>query len=148
MIFIFPFFDLFNKTLDTFKLTDTVDVIKTGCFVLCGQGPIIKVMPDDIVYVNIQKEDLQQIVEDHLLGNKVVERLLYVDPHTKETIKNQKGSKFYQKQYRIALRNCGLINPEDIKEYIAVRGYEALATVLTPSETFILSQDEYEQNYK
>ncbi len=131
------FLDLLKKTLESYQLTDTIDVIKTGCFGMCGQGPIIKVMPDDIVYVKIQKDDIQQIVEDHLINDKIVDRLLYVDPVTKESIKTQKGNKFYQKQYRIALRNCGLINPEDIQEYIAVRGYEALATVLennTPEE--------------
>ena len=122
---------LLTKAIENKGLNDSIKIVKTGCFGICGQGPILKVLPDDIVYVNIQKEDLDVIVEDHLMNNKIIERLLFVDPKTNKKVWEEKGNKFYQKQYRIALRNCGLINPEDIKEYIAVRGYEALATVLS-----------------
>ena len=122
---------LLTKAIENKGLNDSIKIVKTGCFGICGQGPILKVLPDDIVYVNIQKEDLDVIVEDHLMNNKIIERLLFVDPKTNKKVREEKGNKFYQKQYRIALRNCGLINPEDIKEYIAVRGYEALATVLS-----------------
>lgn len=122
---------LLTKAIENKGLNDSIKIVKTGCFGICGQGPILKVLPDDIVYVNIQKEDIDVIVEDHLMNNKIIERLLFVDPKTNKKVWEEKGNKFYQKQYRIALRNCGLINPEDIKEYIAVRGYEALATVLS-----------------
>ncbi len=122
---------LLTKAIENKGLNDSIKIVKTGCFGICGQGPILKVLPDDIVYVNIQKEDIDVIVEDHLMNNKIIERLLFVDPKTNKKVREEKGNKFYQKQYRIALRNCGLINPEDIKEYIAVRGYEALATVLS-----------------
>jgi len=124
-------FNLLQKKLEENDLINTINLVKTSCFGICSQGPIIKVLPDDIVYVNIKKEDLDLIITNHLLQNNIVDKLLYINPLTKEKIKKEKESKFYQKQYRIALRNCGLIDPENINEYIAVKGYEALATVLT-----------------
>lgn len=124
-------FNLLQKKLEENDLINTINLVKTSCFGICSQGPIIKVLPDDIVYVNIKKEDLDLIITKHLLQNNIVDKLLYINPLTKEKIKKEKESKFYQKQYRIALRNCGLIDPENINEYIAVKGYEALATVLT-----------------
>ncbi len=124
-------FNLLQKKLEENDLINTINLVKTSCFGICSQGPIIKVLPDDIVYVNIKKEDLDLIITNHLLQNNIVDKLLYINPLTKEKIKKEKESKLYQKQYRIALRNCGLIDPENINEYIAVKGYEALATVLT-----------------
>lgn len=126
-----------QKAISDKNLNSSVSVIKTGCFGVCLQGPIIKVLPDDLLYVSVKLTDIDEILEEHIIKGNVVTRLLYKDPMTLQPVKQQKETKFYQKQFRIALRNCGLINPEDISEYIAVRGYEALATVLaenTPSE--------------
>ena len=119
------------------NMDEEIKVIKTGCFGFCGQGPIIKVQPDNVFYVKVKLDDVDEIFEEHVIKGRVVERLLFVDPKALETVKEHKDMDFYKKQYRIALRNCGLINPEDISEYIAVRGYEALAIVLsenTPTE--------------
>jgi NADH:ubiquinone oxidoreductase subunit F (NADH-binding)/(2Fe-2S) ferredoxin/NAD-dependent dihydropyrimidine dehydrogenase PreA subunit len=129
--------DLLRDKVSELGLTNTVKIIKTGCFGFCEEGPIIKVKPDNIVYVKVQFSDVDEIFEQHVLRGHIVERLLSVDPETQETYKEDKALGFYKKQYRIVLRNCGFINPEDIQEYIAVRGYEALAIVVsenTPEE--------------
>lgn len=129
--------DLLKAKVKELKMDDEVSVIKTGCFGFCGQGPIIKVQPDNVFYVKVKTTDIDEIFEEHIIKGRVVERLLFEDPKAKEPIKEHKDMDFYKKQLRIALRNCGFINPEDISEYIAVRGYEALATVLnqnTPEE--------------
>ncbi|KXO17123.1 protein HymB [Clostridiales bacterium KA00134] len=112
------------------KLYD-VEVIKTGCFGFCGEGPIVKVYPDNIFYTKVKPEDAKEIVEEHILNGRAVERLLYKNPATGKKIVNQHAMNFYEKQTRIALRNCGLINPEEINEYIARDGYQALGQVLT-----------------
>jgi NADH:ubiquinone oxidoreductase subunit F (NADH-binding)/(2Fe-2S) ferredoxin/ferredoxin len=129
--------DLLKAKVKELKMDDEISVIKTGCFGFCGQGPIIKVQPDNVFYVKVKTTDIDEIFEEHIIKGRVVERLLFEDPKAKEPIKEHKDMDFYKKQLRIALRNCGFINPEDISEYIAVRGYEALATVLnqnTPEE--------------
>ncbi|PAT02415.1 NADH-quinone oxidoreductase subunit J/K [Candidatus Izimaplasma bacterium ZiA1] len=125
--------DLKNK-ISELGMSDEVRVIKTGCFGFCGQGPIIKVQPDNVFYVKVKLEDIEDIVNEHIVKGRVVERLLFVDPKAKNLVKEHKDMDFYKKQYRIALRNCGFINPEDISEYIAVRGYEALAVVLNENK--------------
>ncbi|OBR93312.1 NADP-reducing hydrogenase subunit HndC [Clostridium ragsdalei P11] len=112
-------------------LENTVDVISTGCFGFCEKGPIVKVVPDNIFYVEVNTERAKLIVYEHMAKNTVVEEALYRDPITKEKISNQTDIPFYKNQKRIALRNCGLLNPEDITEYIAMNGYEALGRVLT-----------------
>ncbi len=111
-------------------LENDVRVIQTGCFGFCAQGPIVKIMPDNVFYVQVQPEDAAEIVEKHIVGKELVERLLYVEPMLKERIHDYAKMSFYAKQQRIALRNCGLINPEDISEYIAAKGYQALAKCL------------------
>ena len=111
-------------------LENDVRVIQTGCFGFCAQGPIVKIMPDNVFYVQVQPEDAAEIVEKHIIGKELVERLLYVEPMLKERIHDYAKMSFYAKQERIALRNCGLINPEDISEYIAAKGYQALAKCL------------------
>ncbi|MBR4673722.1 MAG: NADH-quinone oxidoreductase subunit NuoF [Victivallales bacterium] len=111
-------------------LENDVRVIQTGCFGFCAQGPIVKIMPDNVFYVQVQPEDAAEIVEKHVIGKELVERLLYVEPMLKERIHDYAKMSFYAKQQRIALRNCGLINPEDISEYIAAKGYQALAKCL------------------
>ncbi len=105
-------------------------VVKTGCFGFCEKGPIVKIVPENIVYTQVKPEDAEELVEEHIIRGKKVERLLFEDPETKEKIGDAKSMNFYKKQIRIALRNCGIIDPENIDEYIARDGYEALAGVL------------------
>lgn len=111
-------------------LKESVTVKKTGCFGFCEKGPIVKILPDDVLYVEVTPDDAQEIVESHLLNNKLVERLLFVDPRTREKIHDGKNMQFYKKQKRIALKNCGVIDPENIEDYIAHDGYKALRKVL------------------
>ncbi len=108
-------------------ISDKVEVIVTGCFGFCEKGPIIKVIPDNTFYVQVAPEDAAEIVKEHIVNGKRVERLLYVDPKSSLIISDSKHMDFYRKQLRIALRNCGLIDPENIEEYIARGGYDALA---------------------
>lgn len=111
--------------------SETVKVIKTGCFGFCEQGPILKVEPDDVFYVKVSMKDAKEIVDEHIIKGRIVERLLYEDPQQKKKVLKQEDMSFYKKQKRVALRNCGLIDPEDISEYIALGGYEALGMALT-----------------
>ena len=118
-------------------LENDVRVIQTGCFGFCAQGPIVKIMPDNVFYVQVTPDDAKEIVESHIVGHQLVERLLYVEPLLKERIHDYAKMSFYAKQMRISLRNCGLINPEDIGEYIAAGGFQGLAkalTEMTPAE--------------
>lgn len=108
-----------------------VSIIKTGCFGFCEQGPIVKIEPDNVFYVKVGPKDAKEIIDEHIVKGRRVERLLYVEPTQKEVIRTQQEMPFYKKQLRIALRNCGLINPEDLNEYIALGGYEALGRSLT-----------------
>lgn len=108
-----------------------IKVVKTGCFGFCGQGPIVKIHPENVFYVKVKPEDAKEIVAEHIVKGRRVERLLYEEPQLKEKLDESSKMNFYKKQYRIALRNCGLINPEDVNEYIAFNGYEALGKVLT-----------------
>jgi len=113
-------------------LEEEVAIVKTGCFGLCALGPIMIVYPEGAFYAMVKEEDIPEIVSEHLVKGNVVERLLY-----DETVKGNneilplQDTQFYKKQHRVALRNCGAINPENIEEYIGTRGYEALGTVLT-----------------
>lgn len=117
-------------------LENEVQVVITGCFGFCEKGPIVKVIPDNTFYTSVKPEDAAEIVKEHVIKGRVVPRLLYEDPETMKHVSDSKHMAFYQKQFRIALRNCGFINPENIDEYIARDGYEALAKVLqgTPQE--------------
>ncbi|MBE0652725.1 MAG: NADH-quinone oxidoreductase subunit NuoF, partial [Bacteroidales bacterium] len=112
-------------------LDETVQVIMTGCFGFCEKGPIVKVMPDNTFYTEVRPEDAKDIIEEHIIKGRKVNRLLYKDPKLKESISDSKHMGFYKKQLRIALRNCGFINPENIDEYIARDGYMALGKVLS-----------------
>ncbi len=112
-------------------LDNEVQVIATGCFGFCEKGPIVKIMPDNTFYTQVCPADAREIVEEHLIKGRKVNRLLYVDPENKEHISDSKHMGFYKKQLRIALRNCGFIDPENIDEYISRDGYEALAKCLT-----------------
>ena len=112
-------------------LEDEAQVIRTGCFGFCEKGPVVKVIPDNTFYVQVRPEDAEEIVSEHLLKGCRVRRLLYVDPETHLRVSDSKHIGFYRKQLRIALRNCGFIDPENIGEYIARDGYAALGKALT-----------------
>ncbi|MBN2510428.1 MAG: NADH-quinone oxidoreductase subunit NuoF [Spirochaetales bacterium] len=107
-----------------------VQILKTGCFGLCEKGPIVKVLPDESFYVHVKPEDATEIIEEHVIKGREVKRLLY-DTSDSKANKAMENLDFYQKQFRIVLRNCGVINPEDIDEYIARDGYAALSKVLS-----------------
>lgn len=111
-------------------VADKVDVITTGCFGFCEKGPIVNVIPDNTFYTQVKPEDAEEIIKEHVIGGRRVERLLYVDPKTEHTVSDSKHMDFYRKQMRIALRNCGFIDPENINEYIARDGYAGLADVI------------------
>ncbi|MEG1254540.1 NADH-quinone oxidoreductase subunit NuoF [Clostridium sp.] len=113
------------------NLEKEVYVSITGCFGFCEKGPIVKITPDDVFYVHVTPDDAEEIINQHIVNGKILDRLLYEEPTIKEKVKTQDHMTFYKKQVRIALRNCGLINPEDIKEYIAEKGYMALGKCLT-----------------
>ena len=121
----------FQKLVLEQGLDSEVQVIKTGCFGFCEKGPIVKMLPDNTFYTQVKPEDCQEILNEHIVKGRKVKRLLYVNPETKEPITDSKHMEFYRKQIRIALRNCGFINPENIDEYIARDGYQALGKVLT-----------------
>ena len=119
-----------------FGVEDKVEITMAGCFGFCERGPIVKVYPDHIFYTKVKVEDCEEIIEKHICHQKIVERLLYRNVNG-ESVKLQDDISFYKKQNRIALRNCGFINPEVIAESIATKGYQALAKVLfemTPEE--------------
>ena len=112
-------------------LSEEIKVIRTGCFGLCALGPIMIVYPEGSFYSQVKVEDIPEIVEEHLLKGRIVTRLLYDETVTPTEIKSLNDTKFYAKQERVALRNCGVIDPENIDEYIAYDGYQALAKCLT-----------------
>ncbi len=123
----------FEKQLAEKELEKEVKVVQTGCFGLCALGPIVIVYPEGAFYSMVKPEDVAEIVEEHLLKGRIVQRLLYEETiHAEEDdIKSLNEVNFYKKQMRVALRNCGVINPENIEEYIGVDGYQALGKVLT-----------------
>ena len=123
-----------NRHIEKHGLKDRVKVIMAGCFGFCAKGPIVKIEPDDTFYIEVKPEDAEEIVESHIINGNVVERLLFVDSTNSSKIKSQHNIPFYKKQMRIALRNCGVIDPENIKEYIAADGYKALGNVLNNYE--------------
>jgi NADH:ubiquinone oxidoreductase subunit F (NADH-binding)/(2Fe-2S) ferredoxin/NAD-dependent dihydropyrimidine dehydrogenase PreA subunit len=123
--------DALKAELVSHGYDNEIKVVKTGCFGFCGQGPIVKIHPENVFYVKVKPEDAKEIVAEHIVKGRRVERLLYEEPQLKEKLDESSKMNFYKKQYRIALRNCGLINPEDVNEYIAFNGYEALGKVLT-----------------
>ena len=112
-------------------LTEEVAVVQTGCHGLCALGPIMIVYPDASFYSMVKSEDIPEIVTEHLLKGRIVKRLLYTETITETGVKSLNDTDFYKNQYRVALRNCGVINPENIDEYIGTDGYQALGKVLT-----------------
>ena len=124
--------EIFEKGLE-----NEVQVITTGCFGFCEKGPIVKVMPDNTFYTQVKPEDAIEIISEHVIKGRKVERLLYINPETHKAVSDSKHMGFYRKQLRIALRNCGFIDPENIEEYISRDGYAALAKCLiemTPAQ--------------
>ena len=120
-----------KNELEKNGLTDEVAIVKTGCHGLCAAGPIMAVYPEACFYSMVKVEDIPEIVSEHLLKGRVVSRLLYKETSAEGGILSLNETDFYKKQTRIALRNCGVINPENIDEYIGTGGYEALGKVLT-----------------
>ena len=136
----------FEEGLKKHGLDKEIAIVKTGCHGLCAMGPIVVVYPDATFYAKVQPEDVEEIVSEHLVNGRVVDRLIYREAAEDGTHahKSINETNFYKKQHRIALRNCGVINPENIDEYIATRGYEALGKVLTqmqPDEVIQLILD-------
>ena len=123
-----------EKELAAKGLSDEIKVVQTGCFGLCALGPIMIVYPEGTFYSRVTEADVTEIVEEHLLKGRVVDRLVYNEPAAgsgKHEVASLSDTGFYKTQMRVALRNCGVINPEEIDEYIGVDGYQALGTVLT-----------------
>lgn len=123
--------EAFNRELAENGLNEEVKVIKTGCFGLCALGPIVVVYPEATFYSMVKPEDVKEIVEEHLLKGRVVKRLLYDETSQNDTVTSLNDTEFYKHQMRIALKNCGRIDPNNIDEYIGYNGYEALGKVLT-----------------
>ncbi len=127
----------FNRQLAAEGLEDQVQVSVIGCFGFCVQGPIVKIMPDNTMYVKVKPEDVSDIVHQHLLDSRRVKRLLYHDPSSGRDLEHSEDFPFYKKQKRVVMRNLGLVHPEKMEESIAFRGYEALARSVcekTPQE--------------
>lgn len=120
-----------NYFLSEFDLQDEIQVLFTGCFGFCEKGPILKILPDNTFYVSVSVSDIEEIVKEHILKGRPVKRLLYKEPVTGKKISESRAMDFYKKQIRIALRNCGFIDPENIEEYISRDGYMALGKCLT-----------------
>ena len=125
----------FDDALAAQGLTEEVKIVQTGCFGLCALGPVVIVHPDGTFYSRVTPEDVKEIVSEHLLKGRVVDRLVYNDTGDKAEATPERASlndtAFYRSQKRVALRNCGVINPENIDEYIAMDGYAALGKALT-----------------
>lgn len=124
-------FEGLNEELTRKELKNEVQVIRTGCFGFCEKGSIVKIMPDNTFYVQVKPEDIKEIIDEHIIKGRTINRLLYVNPKTQQHILDSKQMGFYKKQLRIALRNCGAIDPENIDESIAKDAYQALGKVLT-----------------
>ena len=123
--------DKLQSEIDKNGLSSEVQVVKTGCFGLCALGPIMIIYPEGTFYSMVKDEDIPEIVSEHLLKGRIVSRLVYDETLAENGIKSLNDTDFYRKQKRVALRNCGVINPENIDEYIALNGYTALGKVLT-----------------
>ena len=136
--------EVLEKEIAKHGLQNEIGIVKTGCFGLCALGPIMIVYPEGSFYSMVNEEDIPEIVAEHLANGQVVKRLLYQETVKENEILPLQETKFYKKQRRVALRNCGVIAPENIEEYIGTRGYEALGKVLTemtPDEVIQLMLD-------
>lgn len=134
-------YEMLRDEVERKGLEGDVQVIRTGCFGFCEKGPILKILPDNTFYTLVKPSDAKEIIDEHIIKGRRVYRLLYTDPETEEHVPDSKHMGFYKKQLRIALRNCGIIDPENIEESIARDAYQALGKVLTeytPRETIDL----------
>ena len=122
------------------NMEDQVQVLKTGCFGFCEKGPVVKILPDNTFYVQVKPEDAEELVKEHILKGRKVNRLLYLDPATSEHVSDSKHMDFYKKQKRVALRNCGFVDPDNIDEYIARDGYAALGMALSMSQAEVIEE--------
>ena len=123
--------EAFEAELKKAKMDQEVRVVKTGCFGLCAMGPIVMVFPEGACYTKVTVDDVAEIVSEHIVKGRIVTRLLHMDGDGGETVTSLSDTQFYKHQLRIALRNCGVINPESIDEYLGVDGYTALERILT-----------------
>ncbi len=133
-----------EKEIKKHCLEKEVCVVKTGCHGLCALGPIVIVYPEGAFYSMVNTDDIPEIVSEHLVKGRIVTRLLYQETVKEDGFTPIVDTAFYRKQHRVALRNCGVINPENIEEYIGTRGYEALGKVLkemTPDDVIQLILD-------
>ena len=141
----------FNKQIEAFGLSEEVKLVQTGCFGLCALGPVVIIHPEGTFYSRVAFDDVKEIVEEHLLKGRIVERLVYNDVAGQEKAEeiinvSLNDTAFYKTQKRIVLRNCGVINPDDIEEYIAMDGYAALGKVLTEMTPEDVSCESYGYN--
>ncbi len=134
----------FKQELAQKSLDKEIKVVTTGCFGFCEKGPVVKITPDNTFYTQVTPQDVTDIVEEHFIKGRPLKRLLYHNPKNEFSVTSAKNIDFYKKQVRIALRNCGFINPENIEEYIARDGYAALGmalTEMTPEQAIQLVKD-------
>lgn len=122
-------YDAFEREILSNNLQSEIQVIRTGCFGFCGSGPVVKILPDEILYVGVKPSDVVNIVRKHLIDGKVIKEILYDRSKSKKNV-SLGDIDFYQKQFRVVLRNCGVIDPEDINDYIWRDGYKALEKAL------------------
>ena len=121
----------FNNLIKEHGVQDKVRASISGCFGFCEKGPIVKVFPENVFYVQVTPDDAKEIFEKHIMNDEVVDRLLYVEPVTQKSMHDSLEMPFYRRQMRVALRHCGLIDPEIIEEYLGVGGYQSMAKVIT-----------------
>ncbi len=130
----------FEALIKANNMEDKVSVNMSGCFGFCSQGPFVKIYPEDTLYRLVHVEDVKEIWEKDIMGGEIVERLLYIDPVTKEKIAKQEDITFYKKQVRIALHGCGSINPEDINEALGAGAYQGLARALKMDRADVIKE--------
>ncbi|MBR2615645.1 MAG: NAD(P)H-dependent oxidoreductase subunit E, partial [Clostridia bacterium] len=130
----------FERIIAEKGLSDRVTVNQVGCFGFCSQGPFVKIYPEDTLYRLVTLEDVEEIVEKDLIGGEVIERLLYVDPETKEKVAKQEDITFYKKQVRVALHGCGSINPENIDEALGAEAFKGLAKALKMDRADVIKE--------
>ncbi len=131
---------VFQKELEERGLDRVVKLVQTGCHGFCENGPIVTIYPEGTFYVHVQAGDAKQIIESHIVQGNVVEELLYMDPVTHKRVQTHTDVPFYQKQVRRVLARCGMIDPENIEEYIATEGYQGLAKALTMEPQAVIDE--------
>ncbi|MBE6601929.1 MAG: 4Fe-4S dicluster domain-containing protein [Ruminococcaceae bacterium] len=130
----------FEKLVEEKGLSDKVTVNQVGCFGFCSQGPFVKIYPEDTLYRLVKMEDVEEIIEKDLIGGEIVDRLLYVDPKTKEKVVKQDEIEFYKKQVRISLHGCGAIDPENIEEALGTGAFLGLARALQMDRADVIKE--------